>query len=538
MKTKHTIGRIGLIFGWVVLLFGCSKPILNDIEPSTAYPRQIVSADGSKLTLASAIWDHDLASETTLKSSFLSGRYFQLPDVASVGNHPVALRTSKGTSDNEVMVNVLASSGTWPNPRIQDVSIAYVGGENASNADYFLAVAVANGDADAVVTIDGVDVPTIFTSAIPTDYLNVHTPSTYGYPIYHYSLHLAFVEDQNWNSNVQVRLRNHDGALSAQQSYSFASDFDSIDSDNDGLLDIWETDGYTTPSGAIIDLAALGCDPKRKDVLVEVDWVAAATPDPSIWAIIEQTFEQAPILNPDGSSGISMHLDRGQAGGFASGGTILADHTTMDFGANGSPGYVDFYTYKNNSVNFNPDKLNIVHYGIIGRARPNGSSGRGEVFGNDFMVTFTNFTGSQAFSTPRNQIGTFMHELGHNLNLCHGGACVTPVDWNETFKVNQPSIMNYRYQFPAVSIDCDLNSDLAFGFSQGMLANLNEASVFEANGICDNVPIDFNNNGSSTNSGVINLNGDGNSTDVSIDYNEWRSIRLDFTSTGSQWNNN
>lgn len=538
MKTTHSLGKIGLILAWTLLLVGCSKPVLNDIEPSTAYPRQILSVDGSKLSFATAIWDHDLASETALNSSFLSGRYFQLPDAASTGNHPIALRTSKGTSDNEVMVNVLAPSGSFPNPRIQDIGIAYVGGSNATGADYFLAVAVANGDADAVVTIDGVDVPTIFTSAIPTDYLNVHTPATYGYPIYHYSLHLAFVENQTWGSNVQVRLRNHDGTQSAQQAYGFAADFDAIDSDNDGLLDIWETDGYTTPSGAIIDLAALGCDPKRKDVLVEVDWVAAATPDPSIWATIEQTFEQAPILNPDGSSGISMHLDRGQAGGFASGGTILPDHTTMDFGANASPGYVDFYTYKNNNANFNADKLEIFHYAIIGRARPGGSSGRGEVFGNDFMVTFTNFTGPQAFATPRNQIGTFMHELGHNLNLCHGGACVTPIDWNETFKVNQPSIMNYRYQFPAVSTDCDLNSDLAFGYSQGMLANLNEASVFEANGICDNLAIDFNGNGSSSNSGTIDLNGDGNSADISIDYNEWGSIRLDFTASGSQWNNN
>ena len=154
------------------------------------------------------------------------------------------------------------------------------------------------------------------------------------------------------------------------------------------------------------------------------------------------------------------------------------------------------------------------------------------------MVTFANFTGAQAFATPRNQIGTFIHELGHNLNLCHGGACLTPVDWNETFKVNQPSSMNYRYQFPAVSIDCDLTSDNAFGFSRGMLATLNESSITEANGICDNLGLDFNGNGSTTNTGAINLNNDSNTTDVSIDYNEWAAIRLDFRASGSSWNNN
>ncbi|WP_299211220.1 hypothetical protein [uncultured Dokdonia sp.] len=535
MKTRQE--RYVLV--WVLffgILSGCSKPILTTVQPSTAYPRQILSTDGSGLFTARAVWDHDLPSETDLNTSFLSGRYFQLPDVASTGNHPLAMRTSEGTSDNVVMVNVLAPSGSWPNPRIQEIMINNVFNDNGTDADYYLAIAVANGDADAVVTINGTDVPTILTSAISTDYFNMHIPATYGYPIYHYSLHVAFLENQNWGSTVQVALRNHDGSVSPQMSYTFPSSIATVDSDNDGLLDQWEENGYTAASGTVIDLKALGCDPKRKDLLVEVDWITAATPDPSIWTTIEAVFDQAPILNPNGSSGIEMHLDRGQGGVFTGGGTVLSDHTSMDFGPNPmSPGYTDFYTYKNSS--FNTDRLDLFHYGIFGRARPNGSSGRGEVFGNDFMVTFANFTGLQAFATPRNQIGTFIHELGHNLDLCHAGSCDNP-DRNETLKVNQPSSMNYLYQFPAVSLDCDLISDNAFGYSQGMLATLDETNVTEANGICDNLGLDFNSNGSTNNTGVINLNGDSNSTDISIDYNEWGAIRLDYRAAGSSWNNN
>ncbi|WP_299681507.1 hypothetical protein [uncultured Dokdonia sp.] len=518
------------------MLYSCSRPTLTAIQPSTAYPRQILSTEGSGLFAASAVWDHNLPSETNLNTAFLSARYFQLPDAASSGNHPIALRTSKGTSNTVTNVNVLTPSGTWPNPRIEEIMINNIAEQTSIDANYLLAISVANGDADAIVTINGTDVPTIFTSAIPTDYFNGHVPATYGYPVYHYSLHIAILEDQNWGSTIQVALRNHDGSTSPQQSYTFPSSNATVDSDNDGLLDTWEENGYTAASGTVIDLKALGCDPKRKDLLVEVDWVTAATPDPSIWATIEAVFDQAPILNPDGSSGIEMHLDRGQGGVFTGGGTILTDHTSMDFGTNTSTGYVDFYTYK--AASFNTDRLELFHYGIFGRARPNGSSGRGEVFGNDFMVTFANFTGAQAFATPRNQVGTFIHELGHNLNLCHGGACLTPVDWNETFKVNQPSSMNYRYQFPAVSTDCDLTSDNAFGFSQGMLATLNENNITEANGICDNLGLDFNGNGSTTNTGAINLNNDSNTTDISIDYNEWGAIRLDFRASGSSWNNN
>lgn len=520
-----------------LLIISCSKPVLTDIEPSTTYPRQILSTDGSNQFLSSVVWDNNLSSETTLKSNFLSSRYFQLPDVASTGNHPVVLKNGHGKSVNEINVSVLSPSGTWPAPRIEDIGINNVINATPTDANFYIAVSAANADADAVIQVGGVDITTIFVSAIPSDFLENHIPATYGYPIYHYTLLVGILENQAWDSTIQVTVKNHDAVTSPSKQYKFAASLATLDSDNDGLLDEWEKNGYTV-GGTTIDLKAMGCDPKRKDVLVEVDWISAAAPDGTIWATIEDVFEEAPILNPDGSSGISMHLDRGQGGAFTNGGTILTNHTTMDFGSNSSTGYVDFYTYKNNSANFDPNRKDIFHYGIFGRARPNGSSGRGEVFGNDFMVTFFNFTGANAFSIPRNQIGTFVHEFGHNINLCHGGACVTPTDWNETFKVNQPSSMNYRYQFPAVSDDCDLTSDNVFGFSRGMLATLNETNVNEANGICDNNPLDFNGNGATNNVGAINLNGDGNTTDISIDYNEWGAIRLDFTATDSSWNNN
>ncbi len=527
----------------VILIFmvSCSKPpVLTTIVPTTAYPRQVLNSSGSNSTFARAVWDNGLSTEATLKSNFLSARYFQLPDVASTGNHPVALRNSVGTSTNVIDVNVLSSSGSWPNPRIEDIGINNVFNRIGSSADFFLAVSAANSDADAVINIDGVDVPTIFTSAITSDYLNSHTPSTYNYPIYHYGLHLAFIEGQTWGNSITVQLRNHDGSLSTSRTYEFAASEALLDSDNDGLLDEWEINGFTAASGNVVDLQALGCSPKRKDVLVEVDWISAATPDSSIWTSIESVFSQAPVLNPDGSSGIAVHIDRGQGGAFTNGGTILANHTTMDFGTNPAAGYTDFFTYKGNATNFNPDRRDIFHYGIIGRARPNGSSGRGEVFGNDFMVTFLNFTGSNAFSTPRNQIGTFVHEFGHNINLCHGGQCGT-TDRNETFKVNQPSLMNYRYQFPAVSNDCDLTSDNVFDFSRGMFNTIIETSVSEANGICDNNALDFNGDGDTSDSGAINVNPstrDSDATDTLIDYNEWGVIRFDFTASGSRWNNN
>jgi hypothetical protein len=104
-------------------------------------------------------------------------------------------------------------------------------------------------------------------------------------------------------------------------------------------------------------------------------------------------------------------------------------------------------------------------------------SGYSEINGNDFIVSLGSFINDkEAFLTtpapggaPEGQFiigGIFMHELGHNLGLRHGGGvsvtpdpntcyppdcedeCTVPSEPN--YKPNFLSVMNYRYQFTGI----------------------------------------------------------------------------------------
>ncbi|HEY7079950.1 MAG TPA: hypothetical protein VH500_09630, partial [Nitrososphaeraceae archaeon] len=167
-------------------------------------------------------------------------------------------------------------------------------------------------------------------------------------------------------------------------------------------------------------------------------------------------------------------------------------------------------------------KRMAFHYGVFAHDQPgrfSGSSGVADLLGMDFLVTLgkqgwaSDSTGHPVGSRPE-QAATFMHELGHNLGLKHGG--------NEDIncKPNYLSVMNYLFQFP------DLVASRPLDFSRSALDSLNKASLNEANGISQSdpenlttiygpvapmkgpvfitagVPIDWNFNGVSTDSTV------------------------------------
>jgi YVTN family beta-propeller protein len=237
------------------------------------------------------------------------------------------------------------------------------------------------------------------------------------------------------------------------------------DMDDDGLCDDWELYGFNG-----LDLPTMGAKPNHKDIFVEIDFMVdpgtcvlgvctGHSHKPKLEAIemVIEAFKNAPVSNPDNTHGINLHVDVGS-------------ESTMKF-VQGSPvkwgnlsrsnplphdddlSWPEFYTRKNNQQNFDPARARIFHYAIFAHFLDGNRcrSGQAPMPGVDLIVTlggWDNPIGGQCdapawrwhVGSVLQQAGTFMHELGHNLGLDHGGGD------SANHKPNYLSVMNYLFQ--------------------------------------------------------------------------------------------
>lgn len=212
-----------------------------------------------------------------------------------------------------------------------------------------------------------------------------------------------------------------------------------LDTDGDALLDGWEANGHNG-----IDLPAMGASPWHKDIFVENDWMtvdAVHNHQPSFTVLnnVRDAFAAAPLPNPDGSWGIRLHNDRGQAP--YGGGNQVPHQNDISAGCTSANIWAGFDAIKN--VHFNPNRADIFHYVIWahdicpGLGSTSGIS-RG-IPASDYIVSLGSWSG---YGSTDARTGTHMHELGHNLGLFHGGN----VGDNNNYKPNHLSIMNYAFQ--------------------------------------------------------------------------------------------
>lgn len=239
------------------------------------------------------------------------------------------------------------------------------------------------------------------------------------------------------------------------------------DLDGDALPDLWESSGYDADCDGLndVDLPAMGASPTHKDIFVEVDYMEERIclgtvcttlhthrPNPDAIALVVQAFKDAPVGNIDGVSGINLHMDFGPDAPMKPGAKwgALSQSNTLSHMDNLS--WNQFYSFKQSNLAL--ARRPIFHYAIFAHFLEGNTctSGQSPAPGVDFIVSLGGWGALLASpdecrqaahftnGTPFQQAGTFMHELGHNLGLHHGG--------NDDVhgKPNYLSVMNYAFQ--------------------------------------------------------------------------------------------
>ncbi|MBI5711654.1 MAG: hypothetical protein HZC42_15315 [Candidatus Eisenbacteria bacterium] len=248
-----------------------------------------------------------------------------------------------------------------------------------------------------------------------------------------------------------------------------------IDIDDDGLNDAWEKYGIEVDANGrrwIPDSPQVF----KKDLYVEVDCLAGRTFGPAAVELVRNAFANVsswslPSPNPGFVNGVELHAQVDETGladpGFA--GDVLGSFRTFK----GSR----FGTLAERDSGFTAAKRMVTRYCVFAADNATGGSGLAELVGDDFLVSIAQFD-SAGVSPIRHQAAAFMHELGHNLGLWHGGQD----DWNH--KPNYHSIMNYTWQFP-VPEKRDWERGWRLDYNRDSLQTLLENGLVDDDGIWD-----------------------------------------------------
>jgi hypothetical protein len=338
------------------------------------------------------------------------------------------------------------------------------------------------------------------------------------------------------------------------------------DNDGDALCDNWETVGLDGDNDGVADLQLYDlngdgtidpseqADLNHKDVYLEIDFMELHQPDAGALSDVIAAFAAAPVANPSGGPGVSLHIQTDEQ--------ALPHSDELAFTpctASAPAGVPDFDAVKAASfgtaaergagASVTSAKRFAFHYSLFvhNLLGLDGTSGCAEIFGNDFIVSLGSWTtvGGHPVGTRDEQAGTLMHEFGHNLNLRHGGAD------DVNCKPNYLSVMSYTRQIDGAPI-----SGRPLDYSRSALATLDETNLNEPVGIGGpagdqtaygppprqvvpaNGPIDWNQDGDAVDTGVsvdvnnMGIGGCGGGGGLLQGHDDWSNLRYDFQNSG------
>jgi uncharacterized repeat protein (TIGR01451 family) len=278
------------------------------------------------------------------------------------------------------------------------------------------------------------------------------------------------------------------------------------DIDDDGIPDGVERVGIKDDDGnVILNMAALGADPCRKTIAVEIDYMADAEhshrPTDAAVAELVTAFDIAPVDAvtacpypgfPRKPKGIDLIVIRDQQ---------LPEQSNIDYPA---------AAQAVRDPNFDARRRPYFHYslwvhGFTINGRSPGAQGVccfEDAGGKDVLVSLGNKHRDPGFD--REQSSIFMHELGHALGLDHGGgreldaACdpeTADCKFETNCKPNYLSIMNYAFlkgviKANAANADRCVTSTIDNGsckidYSHSALPQLDETGLIEKDGVKD-----------------------------------------------------
>ena len=240
----------------------------------------------------------------------------------------------------------------------------------------------------------------------------------------------------------------------------FGAGLDLVDSDGDGLPDVWEQHGVILSDGTAVPLPGYGADVNRPDLFLQLNWMASEYRSLGCEDIYVDACDFADKRNLGPSAqmlqemvdlfddhGINLHIDAGELF------TNIPNYTpqggeTVAYNRYYFQDEIQAYKLLDNIDEFLGERDNIFRIGVIGDQIDQGNyaSGISLVGDNSLFIANNRLMGSDA--KLRN---TILHELGHTLDLRHWGANDTV---GELIKgVSLPmapeydSVMNYLYQF-------------------------------------------------------------------------------------------
>jgi hypothetical protein len=264
----------------------------------------------------------------------------------------------------------------------------------------------------------------------------------------------------------------------------------------DGIPDEWKEKGVTiNPGGGnppqFVNLPEMGVSLDRPTVMIQLDWMEDTTHDQALRqeAIdnVIRAYSEDPVTYKGATrSGITLVVDAGPNSTITPGGKTWGSLSrakavpwTADFlGGSRNAGYEleNFYTLVKNDL-VAAGRLPMFHYSIaVGEIAPKdstsgftpGSTPAGKL---GFIVSLGDW--KENIGSEEQQNGTFMHEMGHDLGLLHGG------EDSVNYKPNYPSIMNYDFQMEGVP----RNGKRVWDYSRDEEPSVNESTLTEAGGV-------------------------------------------------------